>query len=171
MNLDDSQKQQVAAWIGEGLQLAEIQHNLDSEFGVKLTYMEVRFLVDDLGLSVKDRDPAPALDSNLPPSPSPGSASSDDIDMAAPARDVPPNDQKEAVGSSGQVTVSLDQLARPGALISGKVKFSDGQSAEWQLDQFGRLGLVPQQEGYRPSAGDLQTFQSELQEELRKMGF
>jgi hypothetical protein len=67
--------------------------------------------------------------------------------------------------------VTVDQIARPGALVSGKVTFSDGNSAEWYLDQMGRLGLSPQQQGYRPSQTDLMTFQTELQNQLAQMGF
>jgi hypothetical protein len=32
MNLDDSQKQKVAAWIEEGLRLSDIQNRIASEF-------------------------------------------------------------------------------------------------------------------------------------------
>ena len=70
----------------------------------------------------------------------------------------------------GGVSVSVDTLARPGALVSGKVTFSDGNRAEWYLDQSGRLGLVPQTPGYRPPAGDVQQFQMALESELSKMG-
>jgi hypothetical protein len=55
--------------------------------------------------------------------------------------------------------------------VSGKVTFSDGNSAAWHLDQMGRLGLSPQQAGYRPPAADLQQFQAALEQELAKMGF
>ena len=65
----------------------------------------------------------------------------------------------------------MDQIARPGAVVSGKVKFSDGNMAEWYFDQMGRLGLIPQQPGYRPPTSDLQQFQSLLDSELSKMGF
>jgi len=61
-------------------------------------------------------------------------------------------------------------LARPGALVSGKVKFSDGKTADWILDQAGRLGLVPSQKGYKPPATDLEEFQILLQQELQKLG-
>ena len=37
----------------------------------------------------------------------------------------------------------INSWARPGALVSGKAKFSDGKTAEWFLDQAGRLGLAP----------------------------
>jgi len=65
----------------------------------------------------------------------------------------------------------VDQVARPGALVSGQVSFTDGNSAEWYLDQFGRLGLAPKQTGYKPSQQDLMAFQTELQSELAKLGF
>ena len=65
----------------------------------------------------------------------------------------------------------MDQIARPGAIVSGKVTFSDGQSADWYLDQTGRLGVVPKQQGYKPSAADVQQFQVALQNELARMGF
>jgi hypothetical protein len=54
--------------------------------------------------------------------------------------------------------------------VSGSVRFSDGNAAQWYLDQFGRLGLVPQQQGYKPSAVDLESFQIELQNELQRLG-
>jgi hypothetical protein len=69
------------------------------------------------------------------------------------------------------VKVSVDQITRAGAVVSGKVTFSDGKSADWYLDQAGRLGLAPQQAGYKPSQPDLLDFQEELQGQLAKLGF
>jgi len=69
------------------------------------------------------------------------------------------------------VAVVVDHLARPGAVVSGKVTFSDGNKADWYIDQNGRLGLAPQQTGYRPPAADLQQFQAALESELSRMGF
>ena len=67
--------------------------------------------------------------------------------------------------------VIIVQIARPGAFVSGKVTFSDGQKAEWYLDQTGRLGVVPKQTGYKPSAADVQDFQLALQQEVAKLGY
>jgi hypothetical protein len=67
--------------------------------------------------------------------------------------------------------VTVDQLTRPGAIVSGKVAFSDGQQADWYLDQTGRLGVVPKQPGYKPSAADVQQFQAALQSEIARLGF
>jgi hypothetical protein len=67
--------------------------------------------------------------------------------------------------------VSVDQVTRPGALVSGKVKFSDGKSADWYMDQTGRLGVVPKEQGYKPTPADVQEFQLALQDELAKLGY
>ena len=72
-------------------------------------------------------------------------------------------------GSTSKVNV--DQVTRPGALVSGKVTFSDGQTADWYLDQMGRLGVVAKQQGYKPSQADLMAFQAELQNELARQGY
>jgi hypothetical protein len=64
----------------------------------------------------------------------------------------------------------VDTLTKPGSLASGNVTFSDGNSAEWYLDQMGRLGLAPKTEGYRPSAADVQEFQIALEREIRRSG-
>src|SRR3989442_1232840 len=55
MSLDEAQKQKVKAWIEQGLSLSEIQNKLASESAVQMTYMEVRFLIDDLKLKPKDK--------------------------------------------------------------------------------------------------------------------
>jgi hypothetical protein len=68
------------------------------------------------------------------------------------------------------VSVTLDTVTRAGAMASGHVRFSDGQSAAWYLDQFGRLGLVPQQQGYKPTPADVESFQRALERELSRLG-
>ena len=45
------------------------------------------------------------------------------------------------------------------------------RSAGLLLDQTWRLGLAPQQQGYRPSEGDVQEFRAALEVELSKVGF
>jgi hypothetical protein len=150
MNLTDAQREQVAAWINSGVKLSDIQNRLNTEFGLKFTYMEVRFLVDDLKLTLRDSEPPTVV------TPPPEAA------KLAPV---------EPASALGGVSVIVDHLAKPGALVSGKVTFSDGQVAEWYLDQTGRLGVVPKQTGYKPSAGDVQSFQTALQAEIAKLGF
>jgi hypothetical protein len=169
MNLDDSQRQKVGKWVEEGLKLSEIQSRLASEFGVRMTYMELRFLLDDLKLKPKDKEPpaSPTLAGKpagqTPASPVPG--------LKQPAQPANEELEDEPAGAGGGVTVAVDQVTRPGALVSGKVTFSDGQSADWYLDQMGRLGVVAKQQGYKPSQADLMAFQAELQNELARQGY
>ena len=164
MKLDDNQRQAVTQWITGGAKLAEIQSRLAAEFGLKLTYMEARFLVDDLKLTPKDPEPpkvvappaAPSAAKPPSPTPVPGEAA------VLPDEVLPP---------ASQVSVTVDQITRPGAMISGKTTFSDGQVADWYLDQTGRLGVVPKVAGYKPSAQDVQDFQLALQQEVAKLGY
>ena len=164
MNLDEAQKSKVARWIADGLKLSDIQTRMVSELGLNLTYMEVRLLVDDLKLTPKDMEPPKSADlgkpSTAPPPPTPGGP-------PAPASSAP----TEPAGATGRVSVKVDEIARPGMVVSGSVTFSDGNRAEWYLDQMGRLGLMPQKQGYRPPQQDVATFQAELQSELARMGF
>ena len=165
MNLDDTQKQKVREWIEAGLKLSEIQDKITKDLGLKMTYMEVRFLIDDLGVKLKDKPkeaPVTLPQSSGMPQQPPGPGKEPPSPLTAPdAEGIP----------AGNVSVSVDQITRPGALVSGKVTFSDGKSADWYLDQMGRLGLVPKEQGYKPSQEDLMEFQAELQNELARQGF
>jgi hypothetical protein len=167
MNLNEEQRQRVAAWVAQGMKLSDIQNLLSSELGVRLTYMEVRLLVDDLKLTPKDPEPA------KPVSPLVGAAESADHagQEAEMADDVPPPTTPASAPGTGSVSVTVDELTRPGAIVSGKVTFSDGHQGEWYLDQTGRLGVIPRQQGYKPSASDVQQFQFALQREMAKLGF
>lgn len=160
MNLTEEQRQRVTAWILQGAKLAEVQNRLATEFGIKLTYMEARFLVDDLKLTPKDPEPPKVVAPPVAPTTATPSKLSVEKDPA-PAESLP---------ASG-VSVSVDQITKPGAIVSGKVTFSDGQTADWYLDQTGRLGVVPKQQGYKPSAADVQDFQLALQQEVAKLGY
>lgn len=167
MKLEPAQEAKVQEWIGQGLKVAEIQTRLAEELGLKLTYMEARFLLDDLKLKPKD-PPAPVVSATvatsagpLPPAPAGGRP-------AAPPglTPLPP-----ASAGPGGVQVSVDTVARPGAIVSGKVTFSDGQRGTWYLDQMGRLGVGAETTGYKPSQADLADFQAQLDAELARAGF
>jgi hypothetical protein len=164
MNLDEAQRKQVAGWVASGQRLSEIQKRLASELGITLTYMDVRLLVDDLKLIPKDPEPVKPRGSSLA-----GTGSAPGATVAA--RPGQAQETAKAPSGAGAVSLSVDQLARGGALVSGKVTFSDGQRADWFLDQTGQFGLNPAQRGYRPSAADLQQFQMKLEAELSRIGF
>ena len=151
MDLSDEQKQVVSQWVTEGESIAKIQNLLKEQFNLGLTYMDVRFLVDDLGLVYKDSNETSEAEDNSE------SKAEDAIEE---------NDQLAGV------TVDVDAVIRPGSLVSGTVRFSDGVSLGWQLTSTGQLGLIPGDDPeYRPSNEDLQSFQTQLQEVLKDKGF
>src|ERR1019366_4272648 len=115
MNLDEAQRQKVVEWIGQGLKLAEIQNRLISELKLSMTYMEVRMLVDDLKLTPKDPEPVKPIESPLATSaaaPAAGGRSP----VAGPGGAIPA--RAAAGGGAGGVSVVVDQLTRPGAVVS-----------------------------------------------------
>lgn len=153
MELTDNQKSAVIAWVQAGCSVAEVQRSLLEEFKCSLTYMDVRFLIDDLDIAMVE--PEPEVD-----------------DAAAAAK---PVEQAQLVDEEplGGVSVDVDAVMRPGALVSGTVRFSDGVSLGWQLGASGQLGLIPDENKpeYRPSPEDVQAFQMQLQDVLQQKGF
>lgn len=153
MELTESQKNAVVAWVQEGRSLADVQRLLREEFKVSMTYLDVRFLIDDLDVPLVEES----------------EETEEAVDEATPVDDA----EAELVDDGAGVSVDVDAVMRPGSLVSGNVKFSDGKSLGWQLTASGQLGLVPDEDDaeYRPSAEDLQDFQVKLQEVLKQKGF
>ena len=151
------------------MKLSEFQKQVEKEFGLRLTYMETRFLVDDLKVLPKDSEP-PVKPEPVKPAPAPAAP-----DAAVPGPEGVADGAGagfgEAAGTAGgNVDVTVDVVTRPGMVVSGRVKFSDGQTGVWYVDQYGRPGLVPDTKGYRPPNADLQQFQIALERELTKLG-
>jgi hypothetical protein len=163
MELDLQQKKTVSAWIAQGMTLSEIQKRIVEEFHLTLTYLDIRFLVDDLGVKLKDREtpkPSKARAIGKADGPQDDDGLGMDQGLAAPGG-----------RGAGGVRVETDRVLKPGALVSGTVTFSDGQTAEWLVDEMGRPGLIPRKRGYRPSQEDMMAFQRELAETLRRKGY
>jgi hypothetical protein len=157
MNLSDTQKATITQWIQEGASLAEVQSRLLEEFQLSMTYMDVRFLIDDMEISMAEPE---------------AEAKAQDVDDSdgAEAEAIQPEIMDE--GGDGGVSVDVDAIMQPGALVSGTVKFSDGVSLGWQLSANGQLGLIPGDDPeYRPSPEDIQAFQAQLEGVLRKKGY
>lgn len=155
--LTDLQKQQVVAWVNEGLSLAQIQSKIETEFGVSMTYMDVRFLVDDLNLELQDAVPEKKAEPEV--------ASASEAPAGAATSPSP-----QDVPSDAGVLLSVDAVQIPGVIASGDVTFSDGVRGKWLIDQSGRPGLAEFPEGYRPPQNDMPEFQQKLVAELRKLG-
>lgn len=153
MGLDDLQKESVRTWVGEGLGLSDLQKKITEEFGVAMTYMDVRFLVLDMGLDIQDQ-------------------ASGFTQVKEVAMDEPPGGGPSAMNSgTGEVSVDVDRVVKPGSVVSGTVTFSDGVHATWMLDQLGRLALDAGQPDYSPAPEDIQAFQEQLRNVLSKRGF
>ena len=151
MNLSDEQKAVISEWVSEGNSIAKIQNLLKEHFDLGLTYMDVRFLVDDLGVVYKDSN-----------------ETAEDTEDKVSETETATEENNE----TGGVIVDVDAVIRPGSLVSGNVRFSDGVALGWQLTSTGQLGLIPGDDPeYRPSNEDLQAFQTQLQEVLKEKGF
>ena len=154
MSLNEEQKSTISQWVASGKSIAEIQKLLKENFSLSYTYMEVRFLVDDLDIVYEESETEEEKDSIKPEE---GEAQAAIVDA-------------EVV--EGSVCVDVDAVIRPGSLVSGSVTFSDGEKLGWQLTSTGQLGLIPgTNPDYRPSNEDLQSFQSQLQSVLQEKGF
>lgn len=161
--LTPAQISKVTQWVSEGASLSVIQGKLSSELGVSMTFLDVRFLVDDLNLAlVEKEEPKKPEEPVAEAAPTDGPAAD-----AAPA-EVP---AEATAPAATNVKVEMDPLARPGTMVSGTVTFSDGQLADWYIDMEGRPGVVPRVPGYRPTQPDIVDFQTKLDLVLRQAGY
>ncbi len=158
MSLTEDQKQTVTGWIKAGASLNDVQKRLAEELQISLTYLDVRLLVAELNVVPKEKEKPQEAKPAPEPEPATAPLNADGLN------DDPP------LPGGGNVSVSIDQITRPNAMISGKATFSDGQRAEWYLDPMGRLALDPVTPGYRPSQEDVMTFQMELQRLASQQG-
>ena len=169
MTLSDEQKQAVCGWLAEGASLSDVQRNLKGTFELALTYMDVRLLVLEIGAEVKDKpEPKPPP---MPVAPPPQEDVYDD--EASEDALVEDEGAEEPLPPPGDASVSMtiDTIVVPGAMVSGTVVFSDGAKAQWMFDRYGRFGLDPEVEGYRPAPADMQAFQAQLRAELQRKGY
>jgi hypothetical protein len=189
MQLTPEQKTAVSSWVAAGDNLSAVQKKLTEQFKLSLTYRDVRFLVDDLELTLKD--PAPKVDASdvskaQPAKPAAAEKPAEKkgfLDKAkaklglakddAAATDAEADLADELPPAGGNVTVSLDKATLiPGAIASGSVTFSDGVTGTWIVDQQGRPGFTKiSQPGYRPTPEDSQAFMQELSAALQQRGF
>ncbi len=191
MKLTPEQTAAVAGWVAAGDNLSAVQKKLLEHFKITLTYRDVRFLVDDLDLSLKDQAPkvnandvtkaqptkAPAADAPAARPSAPASA--DDLpaegadELPADEGDLAPEELSDLPPAGTSVSVAVDTVTLiPGALASGTVTFSDGVTGKWIVDQYGRPGFTEvSQPGYRPTPADGQAFMQELSRALQQRGF
>jgi hypothetical protein len=162
MQLTDEQKAAVKQWVSEGAGLSEIQKKLTDQFQMSMTYMDVRFLILDLGLTVKESQKGFAKRDSL---------IGKQAEAGGPAEEDVEEEEALDAGGPSRVSLSVDRITKPGSVVSGTVTFSDGVKATWFIDQFGRLALESSKPKYRPSREDLAEFQQALKSALDKRAF
>ena len=143
--LSEEQIGKIRVWAEEGAQLADIQKKLEEELQMSATYMDTRFLILDLGIELKVDAPEEEVVPEVPEVPG----------------------ELEAGEVGGSFSVTLDEVVRAGAAVSGRITFSDGEKGLWMIDQTGRPGLDTDTPGYRPSEEDLAAFENELRRLLQ----
>ncbi len=139
--LTSDQIARLHQWAADGATMSDLQRHLKDDFGFAITYMDTRFVILDLEIQLVEE---PKAEEKIEAKPAP----------------VP----------TGVVTATMDALTLPGAMVSGKVTFSDGETAIWMLDQTGRPGLDPDTPGYRPTQEDIVEFQQQLRALIQKSG-
>ena len=169
-SLSEDQIATIQQWADAGTELSDIQKLLGSELGVRLTYLETRFLLDDLGIEIaKEPEPEPELEPETEPEP-------EVKETSEPAGEEGPGDPEADfpagpdLGGDATATVTIDTVQRPGAIVSGRVTFDGGEAAAWWLDQMGRLGMDADNTGFKPSESQLMEFQRELQRAIQEKG-
>jgi len=177
MNLTPEQTKAVSEWVAAGDNLYAVQKKLSDQFKVSMTYMDVRFLVDDLNLQLKD--PRPKADASDVSKGAPVAEKKGLIEKAKEKLGISPggagpaaeDEELDAPGPQSAVRVTVDKVTlNPNAMATGTVTFGDGVTGKWIVDNQGRPGLLDvSKPGYRPSAADAQAFMQELSLALQGM--
>ena len=162
-------KRFMAQELQKGESLSEIQKLVNEKFSLRMTYMEIRILASELdSVDWKALDPRAQAEAAK-------KAKEEEAKKAEgtePGGDIPESADEPAAApagapATGKTVVELSKLARPGMMLSGTVKFASGSTAEWYVDNMGRLGLE-NLKGDKPTPEDIEAFQIELENVARK---
>jgi hypothetical protein len=141
---NEERKPIVAELLKKGLSLSEIQDHLRTEKGDSITYMELRLLLSEMP------------DAKLP-----------EKELPKPPV-LPPEPATTTAAGGGKLSISVDQMPAPGAMLSGYARFGSGAKAHWFLDEQGRLGVEPELGSSKPTQKDMQEFTAELKRMLQR---
>jgi DNA-binding transcriptional MerR regulator len=135
-------KKIISELLKKGLSLDEVQKTLDSEYGEKMTFFDLRMLaaeIEDIDWDDEEEEPEEKSEEET-------------------------NAEADGASKPGETVVEISQLTRPGVALSGSVAFASGATADWVLDQYGRLAFE-KSEG-SPTEEDLREFQEQLKAKL-----
>ena len=174
----------IASQLNAGVSLSDVQTKLAQEYGVKMTYFELRMLAMGLAVDWEKQDkPKPAAATPAPAVSAPPQEAAADGDGADDTAfdDDEPEDVPEAEAvedtedddgetTPGETKIVLDETPHPGAALSGTAVFASGASGKWALARNGRLGFEADEGSADPDENDWQLFQAELQKTLQSLG-
>lgn len=157
---NDERKQVVRELLGKGQTLSQILDYLHKEKTDPITYMDLRLLLSEMpDAKLPEKEPPKTV---LPPAVPPGTGALKDSGSAAVG--------KEPETGGGKLSISVDQMPAPGAMLSGYARFSSGAKAHWSLDEMGRLGVEPELGSSKATPKDMQEFAAELRRMLQQTG-
>ena len=155
MNQNLEMKKFMSEKLAEGLSLSDIQKLIAEKFGRKLTYMDIRVMASELDNVDWDAHDPKAQEKAK-------AAAKKAEEDKNPDEPVDPAVDSVPADGPGKTVVELSKVVRPGTMAGGTVKFGSGVTAEWFVDQTGRLGL-DKVKGGEPNETDVRDFQQELQ--------
>jgi hypothetical protein len=161
---NEERKQIVRELLANGLTLSQIQDHFHKEKNDPITYMDLRLLLSEMpDAKLPEKEvPKTILAAAGPTSPVGGKVTGKDSGRTGMDK------EPEAVG--GKLSISVDQMPAPGAMLSGYARFSSGAKAHWFLDEMGRLGVEPELGSGKPTQKDMQDFTAELRRMLQQTG-
>jgi len=178
---NDERDQLIMEKLNSGMSLSDLQKLLNSEYGISMTYFDLRLLTTTLKIQweKQDKPKKPALapqpqKKQIDPLPEeePVNASPQDTDASEDTEETGETDDDAEDGefdeSEGTV-VTIDDTPIQGASISGTVKFASSASGKWMMDRQGHLGIYElDKDSEQPSQDDIQLFQIELQKLMQE---
>jgi hypothetical protein len=154
---NEERKQVVKELLGKGQSLSQILDYLHKEKSDTITYMELRLLLSEMP---DTKLPEKEVRKTVPPPESLPSIGAPK-DAVVAGGDAP---------AGGKLSISVDQVPAPGAMLSGYARFASGAKAHWFLDETGRLGLEPELGSGKATQKDMQEFSTELRRMLQQTG-
>lgn len=150
-DMDEKQRNQlIAEKLNEGLKLGDIQKLLETEYGIKMTYLDLRMLAAELEVDWSKQDSPKQTEK-------PATVDQKDAGEILDEGAVPVS----------EVTVSVSKIARPDAAISGNYECPSGAKGEWIVDHYGRPGMIPAEGSPKPTQEELKQFQEALVQQLQ----
>ncbi|NMA45846.1 MAG: hypothetical protein GX945_04725 [Lentisphaerae bacterium] len=172
MMTDKERNELIAQKLNEGMPLSDVQKLLADEYGLRMTFLELRLIAADLNVDWQkhDKPKAPEVPTTAAALPEDDAEEGDEDEELDSEDEAVADDNEDGEGGGAGTRVTVDEQPRRGTAMSGSVRFASGLLGEWFLDQMGRPGLqlAEGQEG-QPSEEDIRLFQAELSAIMQKM--